>query len=113
MTTIRAEIHELVTAAKTAGKPITANIIWGSLSQDVCEAACINLLSLMVREGQVIRVAGDGTGKGNPGTYEPGPNPIRNARESMSSFMGFREHGRLMDARKGARAFWKEGRKAA
>lgn len=106
---LRTEIRAILEQAKLAGKPIEAQVIWGLLSFDASRDALANLLSLMVRDKQVVRTPGTGTGPGNPGTYEPGPVPVGNTRDSVSSFMGFREHSRLVDARKAARAWLKQG----
>lgn len=106
--TIRAEIRGIVDDAKARGRPITSNIIWGLLAREVPEDSCKNLLSMMVRAHQVVRVK---QGDGQPSSYEPGPVPVRDhgSRERFSMMMGNREHGRLEKARDQARKWRRSG----
>lgn len=101
--TVRAEIRAIVDDAKLRGKPITSEIIWGLLARAVPELSCKNVLAMMVRAQQVRRF--DNTAGGKSGFYEPGPVAVNEGRaiERCSMIMGFREHARLMAARKAAR----------
>lgn len=105
MNTIRSEIRQIVDEAKRAGKPITSQIIWGLLTREVPEDSFVNLLSMMVRAEQLVKLPGPGVGKGSPGYYEPGPKPLvekRGAIERFGKSMGFMAHRRLEDAKAAA-----------
>lgn len=105
MTPIRLEIRQIVDNAKRAGKPITAQIIWGLLTREVPEDSFNNILSMMCRAEQLIRVPGDRQAKWNPHFYEPGPKPITDKRsvDRFSMIMGNMQHKRLLEARAAAR----------
>lgn len=116
--TTRQEVRAIVDEAKRAGKPITANIIWGLISREMPYQNVLTLLSLMVRANQLNLTPGVATGAmGKPaGTYEPGAKPVTSERGAQQEYyprmMGFREHARLVEARKDARE-WLEQRSAA
>lgn len=105
MTPIRIEIRQIVDNAKRAGKPVTAQIIWGLLTRDVPEDSFNNILSMMCRAQQLVKVPGDGQAKWNPHFYEPGPKPITDKRavDRFSMIMGNMQHKRLLNARAAAR----------
>lgn len=113
---VRTEIRQFVDAAKAARLPIDSQIIWGSLARDVPEHAFKSILSLMTRAGELTAKAGaparspDGRGR-PPCYYEPGRalKPDRGTHESWPRLIGNMEHARLVEARKAARGFWKEG----
>lgn len=113
-TTVRSEVHQIVTRAQLAGKPITSLLIWGSIERQMPYQNALTLLSLMVRAEQLVNTPGEAVGASGkpPGTYTTGPMPVRSERGAQEYFprmLGNMEHKRLKDARAAARAFWKKG----
>lgn len=120
MKSIRQEIRDIVDRAHREGRPIHTMTIWGSLTRDIAHADFVQFVRGMAQAQQLVAVDKPARfawkQKGRPPIfYAPGPNKPtgRKGDEAVPALMGFREYGRIMEARKAARTYWREGRHAA
>jgi hypothetical protein len=114
MSSITAEIRELVEEAKRIGKPVTLKIIWGMLSRDVPEQSVKQTVAIMCGKRQLLKVEPtERTQKGRGAIacfYEPGPEPVtaKERQERPYGMLGNMAHRRLVTARAEARKWKRE-----